>query len=85
MGRLSQPRYREVCEVAADAPSVTPAPPCTVAWVPKVQEQGAAGGVLRTPLYATRDRAAALCELEVQCADAEIDHWTLHGVALFAD
>ena len=74
-----------LAEVASDAPPLSEAPQCAISFV---QDDGAAADRasldrLPVPLYVDTSRAAALCDLEVECAASQVDSWTLHSPAFF--
>ncbi|XP_068082912.1 cytoplasmic dynein 2 heavy chain 1 [Anabrus simplex] len=68
---------------AADSPSITVAPPCNVAWMPKgsptvYQEHE----VISLPLYYTAERERVVVSLDVPCS-GDHDKWLQTGAAFF--
>ena len=73
-----------LAETRPDTPTVVPAPPCALAYIPRDQpdpQQEGASVVL--PLYEDLGRARPLAQLRVPCKTGEQDKWILAGAALF--
>ena len=77
MGNLS--------EALSNSPSINPAPPCTLAWVPidKKDSRGAAN--MSIPLYLNAHREKVLAFLEIAVSSVNENKWLQAGVVSFLD
>ncbi|XP_037092634.1 cytoplasmic dynein 2 heavy chain 1-like [Pollicipes pollicipes] len=70
-------------ESRADSPSVTAAPVCTVAWVPRdAAASQVHADVISMPLYMTQEREKVVVCLDVPCS-GDSGKWIQSGAAMF--
>ena len=66
-----------------DAPTVTMAPVCTVAWIPTAKKQNPVGkDIIKLPLYYSSEREKIVADLELP-SGGDHDKWLQAGAVLF--
>eukprot|EP00960_Hanusia_phi_P042470 755515-Hanusia_phi.AAC.2 len=72
-----------LAEAKFDTPTVVSLPLCTIAFVPRKEEDLASSSTVEVPVYERDDRSHFLMRLRMSCKANEQDRWVLSGAAIF--
>ena len=71
-------------EASHDSPTFTACPVCTLAWLPKTQENYySENEVIHLPLYHTNDREKILAFVDVPASGGDENKWLKAGIVLY--